>query len=149
MSHPRRLAFTAAAVFSLLALAGCSGGATDGKAAAAPADQSVSDACSVVDDGMAELQSQISDPSTLASGDIEAITDLMDSMHSTFEDLSPKVTNADVSAVVTEMTDGLGTFSSSLEGVTDLNSLAGDENLTAAVEQIQNAGKDFAELCGG
>ena len=133
----RTAAFGASAALALAALTGCSGGA-----------QSVADACAVVNDGMTSIQSEFQNVGTsLQSGDLTGLTEMFSTLETKFSEVSDKVTNEEVAAVVHDMHEGITTFNKSLDGAESIVDLAGAEEFSAAAAQMQSASTKFTELC--
>ena len=137
-THTRSLAVLATVAFGVSALAGCS--------AAAP--QTVDEACTVVADGMQELESEFAGLSDdLQSGDMSAVSTALTAMQDKLAELKPKVTNEEVSAVITDMHGALEDFNGAVDGSENLLELAGDEDFQAAGETMASSGQAYSELC--
>lgn len=133
----RTAALGASAALALAALTGCAGGS-----------QSVADACEVVNEGMTEIQSEVQGMATnLQSGDLTGMSELFAKLETKFEEVSGNVTNEEVSAVVTDMHEGLQGFNESLSGAENITDLATGEEFGAAAQKMQAAGTKFTELC--
>lgn len=134
----RTAAFGASAALALAALTGCAG--------AGP--QSVADACSVVEDGMTELQTEFAGmTSALESDDIKAIADNYSKLGERFSDITAKVTNEEVKPLVTEMSDGIVVFSNILNDSESFADAAGSAEFTDAATKMTEAGAELGELC--
>lgn len=129
----------AAAAFALAVLTGCG-------AAAGP--QSAADACKIVSEGMANVQSEFTDmATTMQGGDVSTLGDTFAKLASTLDELGGKVTNEEVGAAVTEMKDGVEAFSEAVKGAKTLTDITDVEAMTEASTKIQSATTSFAELC--
>lgn len=137
----RHSALTAVALtFGLVGLAGC---------AAVAAEQSVAEACLVLSDGMAGIQSELADAQNGLSedGDLTGATEAMTTMQRELEDLAPKITNPEVTAALSDFRAGIRAFSEALAGTDDVEDLVSNDAFAQVAESIQSASTQFAELC--
>ena len=134
----RTAAFGASAALALAALTGCAG--------AGP--QSVTDACSIVEDGMTELQKEFAGmTSALESDDIKAIADNYAQLGDRFKDITAKVTNEEVKPLISDMSDGITVFSEILTDSDSFASAAGSTEFTDAATKMTEAGAELGTLC--
>lgn len=137
-----RTSVLAAVVLSvtLAGLTGCS---------AVDAGQSVEEACTVLADGMADMQTQLSQAqdSLSADGDLTGATDALATMQRELTDLAPKITNAEVKAALSDFRSGIRAFSAALASTDDVEDLVANDEFAQIAESIQSASTQFAELC--
>ncbi|SBS71670.1 hypothetical protein [uncultured Microbacterium sp.] len=135
-----RATIGATIALGLAVLSGCAG-LDDG--------QSVEEACVVLSDGMADIQTELSEAQSSLSedGDLAGATEVMAKMEGELDDLAPKITNAEVTAALTGFRAGVRAFSAALAGTDDVKDLVANDEFAQVAESIQSAGTQFAELC--
>lgn len=140
----RRLALAVAATMALAVLTGC----TDAGA------QSKADACDLVRDGVAAVQSELAPlPDALADDDLaaaaSAVGAALGKAGTTLVALQPRVTDPAVGAAVSDLVEALTRLGGAVASADDPTTLAADEAFIAANEDVAAAGKRFSALCEG
>lgn len=128
------LTITAAAVF---ALAGCSGGG------GAPANQTVEEACAVVNES---VESAVAGFSDISADDPAQAAEAMHTAANAIADAAKKVSNPEVGDLLPSMTTTFNELGDAITamGEGDLEALSGIQDLT---QQVQEDVTAFQELC--
>ncbi|WOF24628.1 hypothetical protein N8K70_08240 [Microbacterium betulae] len=139
-----KTALLAATALALLpALSACAGG------------QSVADACSIVEDGTAELNSSLTDiSSSVTGGDSDALTEQVAAVDSEISAIGDEITNEEVKTSYDAFAAAFSDLTSQLQGMADIDVTDTDavteatEAMTASSTDLQNAQADLTDTCG-
>lgn len=120
--------------------------------------QSTADACKVIEDGMTDIQSDITDLSTAASsGDEDALADLISETSDSINKIDEQVTNEEVGAAFGDFADAYSNVSGVLAelGELDLTDPASADKATEISQKASDAQtgltdsmSSLTELCG-
>lgn len=138
--RPSALAAALALGLGLLGMTGCSTG--DGS-------QSVEEACLVLSDGMADIQGGLAEAQDSLSedGDLTGAAEVMSRMEGELDELAPEITNAEVTAALSDFRAGVRAFATALGATDDVEDLVANDEFAQVAESIQSATTQFAELC--
>lgn len=136
----RPSALAAALALGLLGMTGCS---------AVEGSQSVEEACLVLSDGMADIQAGLTEAQDSLSedGDLTGAAEVMSRMEGELDALAPKITNAEVTAALSDFRAGVRAFATALGATDDVEDLVANDEFAQVAESIQSASTQFAELC--
>lgn len=114
-----------------------------------PAGQSVKEACTVLSDGMTDVQSALADAQTSLSdtGDLTGAVESMTVMERELDELAPEITNAEVRSALREFRSGVSALAEALRNTDDVEDLVANDEFAQVAESIQSASMRFAELC--
>ncbi len=129
---------TAAGVVALAALTACAAG-----------DQSRTDACIIVAQGLESVQEDIAGANAaLATGDLLTVQANLESAAGALGELKPTVTNGEVAPILTALEAGLENVRTAVAeaGTTDTD--AANAALDASAGDLQTAALRFNETCG-
>lgn len=137
---PARLLSTAAAALLVAtALTACSG----------PAEQSKTEACIVVAQGLEAVQAQIqSANSALTAGDLLTVQASLEDASASLGELAPQVTNAEISSVLEALTAGLDNVRTAVTEAGTQDAEAAKQALTSSAGDLQRAATRYNEACG-
>ncbi len=128
-----------AAGFTVAALTGCSGG------------QSVAEACSTAQSELSDVQTQLSSvQSDAASGSFSKVAESIGALEDRLDETADKLSNDEVKAAVEDLSDKIGEFGETFEGIDDGDTAAladRTEKMTDAATAVQDSGKKLDELC--
>ncbi|GEP48652.1 hypothetical protein FVP74_07785 [Microbacterium saccharophilum] len=138
--RPSALAAALALGLGLLGMTGCS--TVDGS-------QSVEEACLVLSDGMADIQGGLAEAQDSLSedGDLTGAAEVMSRMEGELDELAPEITNAEVTAALSDFRAGVRAFATALGATDDVEDLVANDEFAQVAESIQSATTQFAELC--
>lgn len=133
----RTAAFGASAALALAALTGCAGGA-----------QSVADACTIVEDGVMDLQSESEAMNeAVQADDIDAVSASYSDLSDRFDEIAGEVTNDEVKPLVDEMAEGISTFSDLLGEAESFTDVAASQEFGDTATRMAEVGTELGELC--
>ena len=141
----------AGAAFALLALTGCSGGAaTPTPVETTPAaveGQSTTDACTVLQEGIMEVSTAISDGLQGAATDPEASATAISDATVAFAATVEGIDNAEVKDAATTASEGFTSLSEQFTIATTDPENADTDALTAAQDDVKTSVEALSEIC--
>jgi len=118
-------------------------------AACGSSEQSKTDACIVVAEGLENVQSEIAGAGTaLDTGDLLSVQANLAAASESLAALAPAVTNAQISPILTDLTAGLDAVRDAVTAAGTSDPDAAKEALQGSAGDLQRAATRFNEACG-
>ena len=137
----------AGAAFALLALTGCSGGATPPAETPAAEGQSTADACSVLRDGLVDVSTALSDSAAGFTTDPAASAQLVHDAAAEFEGVVADITNEDVKGAATTASTDITTLSEQFDLLASDPDNADADAITAAGQDAKTSIEALQTVC--